>query len=266
MFVGLPPPTCAAGGTWIGCRWRGVGDDSPPMILWSSMSLAILTGISRSIFRALDTPRSSWCLSLSAPSPFPRTTVLVPIPSQPTGEYFRGLPARPLPVGTPWPRTRWTPNRCQGPVPCPPSPFLCHARGPFAPSPKSEFSGDQAVRGWTRATGADHGTKVAVLDNHGTNYLHMIGIHWKYEIFSTEKQIDLDSSPFNAWLVIMNKYYHLSNSMSCIEDEQHSCIISKLTYDKTIEDQRAQAYVSGTNFEDLIPIPSCSPYNHFNYL
>ena len=66
MFVGFPPPTCAAGGTWLGCRWRVLGDDAPPMVLWSSMRLAIPT---RSIFRALDTPRSSWCSSLSAPPP-----------------------------------------------------------------------------------------------------------------------------------------------------------------------------------------------------
>ena len=78
----------------------------------------------------------SWCPSLFCPpppSPFPCTTALVPIPSQPTGEYFSGRPARPLPVGSPLPRTRRPPNRCQVPVPCPPSPFLCHARGPFAP-------------------------------------------------------------------------------------------------------------------------------------
>ena len=74
---GLAPPTCAAGGTWLGCRWRGLGDDDPPMVLWSSMRLAIPTRISRSIFRALDTPRSSWCSSLSAPPPTP------PFPVQP---------------------------------------------------------------------------------------------------------------------------------------------------------------------------------------
>ena len=100
---------------------------------------------------ALRSSRCSWSLvafvvpvSLCPPpppSPFPRTTVLVPIPSRPTGEYFRGRPARPLPVGPPCPRTRRPTNRCQGPVPCPPSPLLCHARGPFAPSPKSAYSG-----------------------------------------------------------------------------------------------------------------------------
>ena len=57
------------------------------------------------------------------------TTVLVLIPPLPTGEYFCGRPARPLPVGPPWPRTRQNPKRCQGPVPCPPSPFRCHACG-----------------------------------------------------------------------------------------------------------------------------------------
>ena len=78
------------------------------------------------------------------PSPFPRTTVLVPIPSRPTGEYFCGRPARPLPVGSPWPQTRRPHNRCQVPVPCPPSPFLCHSRSPFAPSPKLAYSSDHS--------------------------------------------------------------------------------------------------------------------------
>ena len=51
-----PPLTCAAGSTWLGCWWRGLGDGAPPMVVWSSMRLAIPTS---SIFRALDTPRSS---------------------------------------------------------------------------------------------------------------------------------------------------------------------------------------------------------------
>ena len=69
-------------------------------------------------------------LSSSPPSPFPCTTVRVPIPSRPTGEYFSGRPDRPLHFGSPWPRTRRPPNLCQGPIPYPPSPVLCHAHGP----------------------------------------------------------------------------------------------------------------------------------------
>ena len=80
------------------------------------------------------------------PSPCPRTTVLVRIPSRPTGEYFRGRPAGPPPVGSPWPRTLRPPNRCHGPLPFPLSPFLCHACGPFAPIPKSEISGGPVSR------------------------------------------------------------------------------------------------------------------------
>ena len=91
--------------------------------------------------------RFLWCPSLVCPpSPFPSTTVLVPIPSRPTGEYFCGLPARPLPVGSPCPRTLRPPNRCHGPLPFPPSPFLRHARGSLAPSPKQAFSSDPMSR------------------------------------------------------------------------------------------------------------------------
>ena len=29
MLLACSPSTCAAGGTWLGCRWRGLGDGSP---------------------------------------------------------------------------------------------------------------------------------------------------------------------------------------------------------------------------------------------
>ena len=52
----------------------------------------------------------------------------------------------PLPVGSPWPRTLQPPNRCHGPRPFPPSPFLRHARGSLAPIPKQAYSSDPLDR------------------------------------------------------------------------------------------------------------------------
>ena len=136
-FWGFDPPTCAAGSTWLGCGWRGVGDGAPPIFLRFSMRFRHTNRTNRrSISGAIDSPRKSWCLSLSAPpppSPFPRTTILFPIPSLPTGDYFCGLHARPLPIDSPWPWTLLPPKRCQGPIPCPPSPFRCHSRGLVTP-------------------------------------------------------------------------------------------------------------------------------------
>ena len=192
-----PPLTCAAGGTWLGCWWRGLGDGSPrkcleflvlspgvvrvacwpqwtlefplescsargrrrpPQWLWVSRLVASRRpGIVPASLNAQVPSQFLWCPSLFCPpppSPFPRTTVLVPIPSRPTGEYFRGRPARPLPFGSPCPWTRWPPNRCHGPLSYPPSPFLCHARGPFAPSPKLAHSGDHSGPWKPRATSA----------------------------------------------------------------------------------------------------------------
>ena len=55
MFGGLPPPTCAAGGTWLGFGWRDVGDDAPPMFLRSSMRCRHTDRTNgRSIFGALE--------------------------------------------------------------------------------------------------------------------------------------------------------------------------------------------------------------------
>ena len=56
MVVGvLPPPTCAAGSTWLGCWWSGLGDGAPP----GRVVLNASRHTDRSIFRALDTSRSS---------------------------------------------------------------------------------------------------------------------------------------------------------------------------------------------------------------
>ena len=61
-----PPDLC--GWRYFARAWvEGRRRRPPPMVLRSSMRLAIPTGINRSIFRALDTPRPSWCSSLSPP-------------------------------------------------------------------------------------------------------------------------------------------------------------------------------------------------------
>ena len=116
----------ASSGKWVSVGLRS--RRSLPPSLW--VPRPVLRPTILSLFLVLLV---LWCLSLFCPHtplPSPCRTVLVPIPTPPTGEYFRGRPARPLPVGSPWPRTRWPPNRCQGPVPYPPSPVLCHSRSP----------------------------------------------------------------------------------------------------------------------------------------
>ena len=116
----------------------------------SGMSVFCISTCDSDFMIKLEFPLDSCGARLYSPPPppssFPRTTVRVPIPSRPTGGYFRFRSARPLPVGSPWPWTRRPPNRCHAPLPCPPSPFLCHARGTFTPIPNLAFSGDLADR------------------------------------------------------------------------------------------------------------------------
>ena len=45
-----PPPICAAGGTWLGCEWRGEGDGAPRNGL---ELLDVLTGVHGSILPLL---------------------------------------------------------------------------------------------------------------------------------------------------------------------------------------------------------------------
>ena len=58
----------------------------------------------------------------SPPTPFPRTTVCVPISSLPTEEYSCGCPARPHPAGLPWPGLPDGINASRGPFRSPPPP------------------------------------------------------------------------------------------------------------------------------------------------
>ena len=122
MQVCAPPPTCAAGGTWLGYGWRGEGDAPPAMVLSpstrhpASPKLACLRQRSSSLFNSCGAR-----LSVSPPSPFPRTTLCVPILSLLTEEYFRGRSAHHCPAGP------VRPVGCihvSGPRPCPPPPPL----------------------------------------------------------------------------------------------------------------------------------------------
>ena len=100
------PPTCEARSTWFGCGWRGVGDGAP---LDDMEVLYASTGVA---FPRRNSRRRSWtlvndcgarlCLPPPPPSPFPHTTILVPIPSLLTEEYFLVRPARPYPAFPPW--------------------------------------------------------------------------------------------------------------------------------------------------------------------
>ena len=123
-YAGLhPPPTCEAGGTWLGCGWRGKGDGAPRDGLESidsSVGVAPVSVPSLTLefpLRFLRCP--SLCLPPPSPSPFPCTTVLVPLPSLLTEDYFCGRSARPCPAGP------GRPVGCfdvSGPRLCPPPP------------------------------------------------------------------------------------------------------------------------------------------------
>ena len=106
-YAGLhPPPTCVVGGTWLGCGWGDKGDGAPRDGLESVVLSAGITQDKQ--VRAYIQRRRSISLlilvvpvSLSAPpSPFPRTTVLVPLHSLQTGEYFRGRSPLPCSAGS----------------------------------------------------------------------------------------------------------------------------------------------------------------------
>ena len=75
-YAGLhTPPTCLAGGTWLGCGWRGERDGSPSAMVWSpstrrqaSPGIACLRRCSSSLLNSLCA-RLSVCLP--PPPPFP---------------------------------------------------------------------------------------------------------------------------------------------------------------------------------------------------
>ena len=77
------------------------------------------------------------------PSPFPRTPVLVPIPSLPMGEYFCGCPARSLPVGSPGPGPVDLLNSVRAPFHVHPPHSVAMLLVRSHPYPNREFCGGQ---------------------------------------------------------------------------------------------------------------------------
>ena len=138
----LPPLTCAAGGTWLRCGWRGLRDGAPPMFLMSSMRCRH-TG--RSIFGALESSRLSWSSSLSAPPP-------PPFPVQLYLYWYPPYQQESIFVVTP---LALSPSFPPGLVPVDllnavRAPFHVHPHHSYAilvvhlhPNPKRAFSGDQ---------------------------------------------------------------------------------------------------------------------------
>ena len=101
----------------------------------------------RIIFGALDSPRKYWFSSLSAhpppPSPFPRAIVLVPIPSLPTGDYFRCRPLALSPSVPPGPGPVDLLNAVRAPFHVHPTRSVAIFVVRSHPNPSREFCGDQ---------------------------------------------------------------------------------------------------------------------------
>ena len=140
-----PACRCAAGGTWLGCGLRGVGDgvprdcpwvpDASTGVAWRMVS-AFLLALSKPYgFFRHTCPWSKFyrCPYLTPPPlPLPRTTVRVPLPSLWMEEYFHGRSARPHPAGPGLPVGFLKPVPVR--VLLPPSLLLGpHHQGPVAP-------------------------------------------------------------------------------------------------------------------------------------
>ena len=120
-----PPPTCAAGGTWFGCGWRGEGESAPRDGI---ESLDVSAGIAQVSVPSLplDFPlRFLWCLSLclTPPPPFPFNHTC-PYTLPPNGRVFSWSLRAPL---TSWTRPScWLHSRLRAPSVSPPPPYLFH--------------------------------------------------------------------------------------------------------------------------------------------
>ena len=93
---GFAPPTCAAGGTWIGCGWRGVGDNTPPMVLRSSIRLTIPTRPMIEVSSALLTPLNHLGARLCLPPPLSPYNRTCPNTLPTSGRVFSWSPRSPF--------------------------------------------------------------------------------------------------------------------------------------------------------------------------
>ena len=71
MFVGVSPLTCAAGGTWLGCRWRGLGDGAPRNGLESLVLLPGVAWVACLLQLTLELPLDSCGAHLYSTPPLP---------------------------------------------------------------------------------------------------------------------------------------------------------------------------------------------------
>ena len=144
---GLVPLTCAAGGTWLGCRWRGLGDDDPR---WSCGPQCVLpyqpelSEVSFALLTPLDRLGARLCLPPPPPPPpFPvqpylsrytpdqRESIFVVVPLSLSPSVTPGLGLVDLLTSVRDPFHVYPPHSYAMLV------FHSH------PSPKSAFSGDQ---------------------------------------------------------------------------------------------------------------------------
>ena len=145
-YAGVHPPPDPCGWWYLAWVWvEGRKETAPPAMVWSpstrrqaSSRIACLCRRSISLFGSCGAH-----LSVCPPSPFPHTTVRVPIPSLLTEDYFRGRSARLCPAGPGHPVGCFD---VSGPRPCSPPPLPPYSMAIISGS-RSSLMGQVALLG-----------------------------------------------------------------------------------------------------------------------